>query len=445
MNRQDFTLSGLQFQYVAPPSAYVVSPRTGPSVGGTTIAVQGDHFSADASLEEGTRCLFTNSTVGEDVSHVVSSRLMRCETPAASEPGGALLELSVNGLDHTSDLQTFRYVPSPEVEGAYPLVGSEAGGGVVVVYGSFLFDSDDVSCRVGTIAGIRASLVTADEISCLMPSHAPGPTQLDVTLNGRDHTREELLYDYERRFDVIGPVPTRVLAEGGGEVSLSFWPSDTDAALACVVDSTPVPASKAGPGTITCITPPHAPGFAALDVQMADAEVVSLTSVTLEYQVTPVVAHLGPRAGVDAGVAVIKVAGRHLVGDDVFCRIGHDDVVSATRVSSALAKCEAPAHARSGRPRGEHRRRRATVQQERPRVRVRQRDCGGGCDAARWVASRRNDCQVDAERRDERRRRDVVSLRNDGSAREPSRRERRGVHRASARRRVRGCRHECQR
>ena len=43
-------------------------------------------------------------------------------------------------------------------------------------------------------------------------------------------------------------------------------------------------------------------------------------------------------------MAVIKVAGRHLVGDDVFCRIGHDDV-SAMRVSSALAKCEAPAHA----------------------------------------------------------------------------------------------------
>ena len=36
---------------------------------------------------------------------------------------------------------------------------------------------------------------------------------------------------------------------GGGEVSLSFWPSDTDAALACVVDSTPVPASKAGPAS----------------------------------------------------------------------------------------------------------------------------------------------------------------------------------------------------
>ena len=145
------------------------------------------------------------------------------------------------------------------MEGAYPLVGSEAGGGVVVVYGSFLFDSDDVSCRVGTIAGIRASLVTADEISCLMPSHAPGPTQLDVTLNGRDHTREELLYDYERRFDVID-VRTADARSGGGRRRFRCRRarSDTDAALACVVDSTPVPASKAGRGAITCITPPHA-------------------------------------------------------------------------------------------------------------------------------------------------------------------------------------------
>ena len=279
VNRQDFTLSSMQFQYVAPPSTYTVSPKTGPSIGGSVIAVQGDHFSLDAGYEVGTRCLFANRTIGEDNSNVVSSRLMRCETPAAREPGNAMLELSVNGLDHTSDLATFRYVPQPEVEGAYPLVGSEQGGGVVVVYGSFLFDSDDVSCRIGTITGIQASLVTTEEISCAMPGHVPGPTQIDVTLNAHDYTTGELLYDYEPLVDLFGPVPTRVLAEGGAEILLSFWPSDTDVALSCVVDSMPVPAQRVGQGMFTCITPPRAPGFAALDGPLADACLKILSGV----------------------------------------------------------------------------------------------------------------------------------------------------------------------
>ena len=83
------------------------------------------------------------------------------------------MELSINSLETTSDLQTFRFLPPPEVEGVYPVSGSEAGGGMAVVYGSFQFDSDDVSCRVGTISGVQASLVSAEEITCLMPGHAP--------------------------------------------------------------------------------------------------------------------------------------------------------------------------------------------------------------------------------------------------------------------------------
>ena len=343
VNRQDFTMAGLQFQYVAMPQIFGISPKTGPSFGGTLIAIQGEHFSVDASFDDGTGCAFSNITMVNDISYVVSSRLMLCEVPA-NNLGNAQVELSINVQDTTSDLQTFRFMPPPEVEGVFPMSGSEAGGGMVVVHGSFFFDSDDVSCRVGTISGVQASTVTADEIQCLMPGHVPGAVQLDVTLNRYDHTQEEVSYIYEQVVSILGPIPTRVLAEGGGEVLLSFWPADTDSSLNCVVDAHPVPATKIGVGTFTCITPPHSPGFVAINMRTADSEEFSKHSTILEYQVTPFVTDLNPPNGIEAGVAVIKASGHHMVGHEVFCRLGFDGLISAEQVSSALLKCEAPAH-----------------------------------------------------------------------------------------------------
>ena len=351
INRLDFTLNSVQFKYVAPPSAYAVFPKTGAGGGGSVVAVNGGHFQRDAFAgdDRATSCVFANRTIGQDTSNVVSSRLMRCETPAASfETGTAHLELSINEYDTTKDLTTFRYVTQPTVSGAYPNAGAEAGGGVVTVYGSFAsYDSDDVSCRVGTIVGIQASLVTPTTIACQMPSHVPGPVAVDVSLNGAEYTDGELRYDYEQGYEVFGPTPKRVLASGGGLVSLSFSPGrDTLSELTCVIDANPVPAVRVSTGTFLCLTPPRAPGFAALALATADAEVVSVSNTVLvvEYAVPPVVTDLAPRVGIAHGVSVVKVTGRHLSGDDLFCRLGHGGVVAAHPVSSALVKCEAPAH-----------------------------------------------------------------------------------------------------
>ena len=124
------------------------------------------------------------------------------------------------------------------------------------MHGSYLgfVDSADVMCRVGTISGVYASHVSTDEISCLMPAHAPGNVPVEITLNRFDHTFNEAAYHYEPMISTLGPIPTRVLAEGGGEITLSLWPSeDTDMSLVCIVDTFPVPASKLSAGTFLCI------------------------------------------------------------------------------------------------------------------------------------------------------------------------------------------------
>ena len=119
-----------------------------------------------------------------------------------------------------------------------------------------------------------------------MPAHAPGNVPVEITLNGFDHTFSEAAYHYEAMISTLGPIPTRVLAEGGGEITLSLWPSeDTDMSLVCIVDTFPVPASKLSAGTFLCMTPPRAPGFVALDMAIEDSDILSLHPTVLEYQI----------------------------------------------------------------------------------------------------------------------------------------------------------------
>jgi hypothetical protein len=362
INRLDFTLNSVQFKYVAPPSAYAVFPKTGAGGGGSVVAVNGDHFQRDAFAgdDRATSCVFANRTIGQDTSNVVSSRLMRCETPAASfETGTAHLELSINEYDTTKDLTTFRYVTQPTVSGAYPNAGAEAGGGVVTVYGSFAsYDSDDVSCRVGTIVGIQASLVTPTTIACQMPSHVPGPVAVDVSLNGAEYTDGELRYDYEQGYEVFGPTPKRVLASGGGLVSLSFSPGrDTLSELTCVIDANPVPAVRVSTGTFLCLTPPRAPGFVVLGFghagegapSAAGGGVFLFASTTFAFHVPPKVNHGFPEHSPSAGGGLVFVLGNHFKPGDGFsqnpsCRFGEmeGETSPATAVSSALLLCETP-------------------------------------------------------------------------------------------------------
>jgi len=163
VNKQDFTMTGLQFQYAAMPLILGISPKTGPMFGGTLIAVHGDHFTAESN-DEGTQCRFASNSTSEAITYVVSSRLLRCEVPEG-DLGNAHIELSINSLDTTSDLQMFRLLPPPDVEGVYPLAGSEAGGGIVAVQGRGLFILVRFSAQLDPFVSLKSHHPTYLETS----------------------------------------------------------------------------------------------------------------------------------------------------------------------------------------------------------------------------------------------------------------------------------------
>ena len=55
INKQDFTITGTQFQFVVPPTVLSINPKSGSARGGTIIAVNGDHFNTEeTSMREPT-------------------------------------------------------------------------------------------------------------------------------------------------------------------------------------------------------------------------------------------------------------------------------------------------------------------------------------------------------------------------------------------------------
>ena len=94
---------------------------------------------------------------------------------------------------------------------------------------------------------------------------------------------------------------------------------------------------------VMCTSPPHAAGVVTVEVSAMDGG-FSTSKVEFEYQAAAVVLSVQPGSGPSAGVGVVKVGGEHLIGADALCGFGSSDPVHAEMVSSALVKCEAPAH-----------------------------------------------------------------------------------------------------
>ena len=77
-------------------------------------------------------------------------------------------------------------------------------GGMVTLVGVGFRDSGGASCRFGTVGPASARVASATEMSCATPRLAAGRRAIEVSFNGREHTRESGV------FLLVAPAPPRV-------------------------------------------------------------------------------------------------------------------------------------------------------------------------------------------------------------------------------------------
>ena len=107
INNQDFSSSGVLFEYVGSPSVAMLRPGQGPVGGGTLVEIQGGPFGERAANLGTIYCRFGSE--GLSRAQRASSQVIRCVAPAHAA-GEIAVEVSMNGLDFTSSGMWMRWM-----------------------------------------------------------------------------------------------------------------------------------------------------------------------------------------------------------------------------------------------------------------------------------------------------------------------------------------------
>jgi hypothetical protein len=153
------------------PQIDLVSPSSGPVVGGTAVTISGTGFAVGATVTFG-------GTPASAV--VVGSTTINAVSPAHASGAVNVVVTNPGGQNHTlNNGFTYASAPAPNVSGINPTSGGTAGGTSVTISGSAFVSGATVS--MGGAAATNVSVVNSNTITATSPAHAAGTVNVVVT------------------------------------------------------------------------------------------------------------------------------------------------------------------------------------------------------------------------------------------------------------------------
>ncbi|CAM9134493.1 unnamed protein product, partial [Chrysoparadoxa australica] len=252
-NGQDYTGSGIMFEYQSVISVESLEPRHGPVSGGTEVLVRGEGFSQGSKL----MCRFGEATAR--ALRFLDSNTIVCAAPAALISGPVAVEVSNNGAAFSETGVLYQYDTEIEIARVLPHLGPSSGNFSVNVIGGPFEEEGELLCRFGAHV-VPAEYVSVEQLHCMAPAHQEGQYALEVSGNGQDFTLSRFPFfffrdqELSRLTPVSGPAGT-----AGTEVTL-FGEGFVDSALTmCRFGGTLVPARHVSSQEIVCSSPPLYP------------------------------------------------------------------------------------------------------------------------------------------------------------------------------------------
>src|SRR3989441_2434931 len=289
-----------------PPTVSGVSPASGPTAGGTAIAITGTNFAAGATVTVG-------GTLATGVS-VVSATQINATTPAHAA-GVADVIVTVNGLSSAaspSDVFTYVAPPPPTVTGVCPTSGPTGGGTAITITGTDFDATATVS--VGGTAATGVSVVSATQITATTPPHAPGAADVVVTVGGQSSAASPADV-----FTYVAPPPPTVTGVSptsgptGGGTAITITGTDFDATATVTVGGAAATGVSVISNTqINATTPTHAAGTFDVIVTLARQPTAANPSGQVTYVTPPPTVSAGrPPSGPTArGTAITSARTR---------------------------------------------------------------------------------------------------------------------------------------
>ena len=319
------------------PTVTGVSPSSGPTAGGTAIAISGTGFAAGATVTVG-------GTPATGVS-VVSATQINATTPAHAA-GVADVVVTVGGQSSAINAaDRFTYVaPPPTVSGVSPSSGTTLGGTAITITGTSFAAGATVT--IGGTAASGVSVVSATQISATTLAHAAGVADVIVTVGGQSsaaNPADQFTYVVPPP-TVSGVSPTSGLTDGGTAITITG--TNFDATATVTVGGTAATGVAVVSATqINATTPAHAAGVADVIVTVGGQASAANAADQFTYLAPPpTVSGVSPASGPTAGGTAITITGTNFDATATVT-VGGTAATSVAFVSATQINATTPAHA----------------------------------------------------------------------------------------------------
>ena len=298
-------------------------PMVGPVLGGTTVVIDGDSFSANSF------CRFHTTVV---LAQFISAQRIQCTTPAHAV-GLVSVTVSSNNQNFFGVDDQFEFTPTATLASIFPYRGPVDGNTLTSVFGAEFHERSAslvyLTCRFNTTA-VPAIFISANEVKCYTPEMPIGVANVAISNNEQDyHAGVTFEYVVARLFRVEppqGPIAggTRIYVIG-----VHFTPGDIFCRLegGSTFGASLVSATFISMSVIICLTPPgrEEGGAALLSIENNDARYLS--TAYFHYIQPPQLLAIEPSLGPTLGGTRVSVYGRGFVAsmDLLGLFVGHAD------------------------------------------------------------------------------------------------------------------------
>ena len=291
---------------ITPPKLTGISPASGPTTGGTTVAVTGTDF------QQGATVVFGDVPAAKINS--VTSTSIEAMTPV-HDPGK--VDVKITNPDTRSDtlLGAFTFEgsplntggPAPTVNSVLPNSGPVVGGTVVTITGTD-FQSGATVTFGQTPAAVDFN--NATHLQATTPAHFPGPVDVIVRNPDTQSARVPGGFTYQ---PVPAPTIISLLPTSGPEAGgtlVTVW--GTNFLAGATVSFGGVAAASVTVTSATqlgAVTPPHAAGVVDVRVTNLDDQFATLVAGFTYGTPPPTITSVSPNSGTIAGGTSVTITG----------------------------------------------------------------------------------------------------------------------------------------
>ena len=345
-NGQDYSATGVHFEYQQRVAVGALEPSRGPIEGGSFVNVTGSGFSARAALLGYTWCRFNSTSVAAAWR---SSTELHCIAPRHAA-GAVGVEMTQNEQQHTQDGVRFEF----EVVAAYsvyPSTGPLAGGTLVELVGAGieLPDVRGLFCQFGAAEPVAATHASRELVLCVVPPSEGGAIgAVPVRVLNNDAVYGSVVaFTYRELAGVERVHPVAGMRFGGTLVTVYGTGFIGDASARCRFGGVAVAARLLTARQLECISPlPAVAGYVSVEVSFNGQDFSSCGSL-FEYMVVPTIFSAEPHSGPSVGGTHVAIFGRGFSRRSsalslLTCRF-NSSVAQALFVSSLQIYCISPA------------------------------------------------------------------------------------------------------